>query len=134
MSLLGAVAYASLTRPDAMTYICDLQRVFLSHAANHPHQETERVDKMDASNSERDSLLQVLSRQSPYQNDYVLASCVRRRSLQTGRIKKGHSMRGVCFTLGTGDAHESFSATCKGHLLDFACKSQRHVTRSYVFG
>ena len=39
-------------------------------------------------------------------------------------------MRGAGFTLGSGNVHESFSASCKGHLLDFARKYQRRVTRS----
>ena len=42
----------------------------------------------------------------------------------------GYSLRGALFLRGEGNDRDSFSKNTTVHVLDWACRSQRHVTRS----
>ena len=49
-------------------------------------------------------------------------------------VEDGYSMRGALFCRGVGHNAEDFAGSKTAvHVLDWACKSQRHVTRSTFF-
>ena len=127
MSLLGAIAYTTMTRPDAIVCVCALQRF--------NHEPTIINDKS----------LNALTR---WLQHHPRGLRYRRLSAQSGRgemqyhlrmssdaafkkeEEKGHSMRGACYIKSFGQDQASVTKACQGHFLDFASRSQRHVTRS----
>ena len=127
MSLLGAVAYALMTRIDIAVFVCALQRV--THKPKIIH-----LKRLNAVLR----WIQANPRKLVYQ---PLKGHTHLRCVGDAAFKKeeeaGHSLRGAlflrCFAETSSAAHGAtfaFDSSCKVHVVDSICKSQRHVTRS----
>ena len=125
-SLLGAVAYLVHTRVDVVVFICALQRV-----ASKP--QIQHVNRLNR-------LLRWIQR-----NPRKLAfkkfqtGPTHLRAVSDAAFKKetedGYSLRGALYVRsgpqgGSGTAEAFVSTKEPVHLVEYACKSQRHVTRS----
>ena len=128
MSLLGAVAYLSLTRMDILVFISALQR----HMAKSTFDHVRKLNK----------LLRWVQKH-PYKLHYKRLTSgsgdteggspgTHLRIVSDAAYKReteeGFSLRGAVFCRGPGQQLSgAFTAI---HVLDYICKSQRHVTRS----
>ena len=124
-SLLGAVAYLAHTRVDILVFICALQRHVASPRVEHARK-LNRVLRWVQNNPKK-----------------LVYQCFDRTHVQHLRIvsdaafKKepgdGYSLRGALYlrtqTLSEDDS-EAFVRQAPAHVIEWACKSQRHVTRS----
>ena len=135
MSLLGAVAYALMTRIDVAVFVCALQR--MTHKPKIIHiKRLNAVLRWMQANPKR------LTFQSVKGTSHL-------RCVGDAAFKKeeeaGHSLRGAlflrCFSgISTGtdsrssggftSADSDYSKSTVVHIVDAICKSQRHVTRS----
>ena len=125
MSLLGAVAYALMTRVDVAVFVCALQRV--THKPKIIHiKRLNAVLRWMQANPKR---LTFRSAKGPSHLRCVGDAAFKREE------EAGHSLRGALFlrsfggfTAEAGSANFATSTTV--HIVDAICKSQRHVTRS----
>jgi hypothetical protein len=130
-SLLGAAVFALLTRLDAAVYLVALQRQ--NHQAKVIH-----VKRLNA-------VVRWMQRNPrPLVFGHITETDTHLRMVSDSAFKKedenGHALKGALFLrVGTptgpqllGDTSEQFVSRMV-HVLDYICKTQRHVTRS-TFG
>ena len=135
MSLLGAVAYALMTRIDVAVFICALQRVTHKPKVIHLKRLNAVLRWMQA-NPKR---LTFCPAKGPSTLRCVGDAAFKREE------EAGHSLRGALFLRSFGGittraenqsvggittSHSEFSNSSIVHIVDAVCKSQRHVTRS----
>ena len=117
MSLLGAVAYLCLTRIDIHVFVSALQRH--SHAPKFEH--CRKLNKLLVWIQRHPKKLAY--KRMPMQDTHI-------RIISDAAFKKepedGYSLRGALFLRCSG----SFTNPGPCHVLDWCCKSQRHVCRS----
>jgi hypothetical protein len=121
-SVLGAIAYAVLSRPDIAVFIAALQRQ--SHAPQVIHiKRLNAVVRWAQRNPKSISYNQLGDSQGSHL-----------RMISDAAFKKeddsGHSMRGACYMRCAGTTEESMSSTVCGHLLEWVARQQRRVTRA----
>ena len=130
-SLLGAVAYLTHTRVDVIVFIVALQRYASKPRVEH----VKRLNK----------LLRWIQK-NPKKLAYKNLGGERRESEATGthvraiayasfkkEVDDGYGMRGAIYGRCSGQEPTSFSGEMKNmHVLDYACKSIRQVTRGTV--
>ena len=130
VSLVGAVAYALLTRLDIAVFVSCLQR--MSHKCRIIH-----IKRLNA-------VVRYIQRKHVklvYRN---LPKGVKHlRCVGDAAFKKetdtGHALRGAVFLLCSvagdhsvdgNDPHTYINKSCVHHVLEYVCKSEKHVTRS----
>ena len=120
-SLLGAVAFTSLTRIDAVVFICALQR--WSHQPQIIH-----VKRLNALLR----WMQACPKKLKYSR--MASGIGHLRGIGDAAFKKeeekGFSLRGAVFVRMAGSTVDDFVKSGVCHILDFQSKAQRHVTRS----
>ena len=128
-SVLGAIAYAVLTRPDIAVFISALQR--WSHAPNVIH-----VKRLNAVVRWAQRNPKGITYKQLDNNNRPPGSCVptHLREVSDAAFKKeedsGHSMRGACYIRCAGNRISDMTSSCSGHLLDHVSRAQRRVTRA----
>jgi hypothetical protein len=127
--VLGAIAYAVLTRVDIAVFVSALQR--WSHAPCIIHvKRLNAVVRWAQRNPKSIAYRQLESSNRPA--DSIVATHL--RQISDAAFKKeednGHSMRGACYVRCLGDSVQDMTGSRPGHLLDFVSRSQRRVTRA----
>ena len=125
MSLLGAVAYALMTRVDIAVFVCALQRV--THKPQIIHiKRLNAVLRWMQANPKR-----IWFRRMTGETHLRCVGDAAFRKEET----EGRSLRGALFLravcVGTlPEATAAYTSSSPVHIIDAVCKSQRHVTRS----
>ena len=127
MSLLGAVAYLSHNRIDVVVFICAGQRYSQKPQIQH----VRRLNKLLLWIQRNPKKLGCKRFQQPV----CSSTGTHLRMISDAAYKKetddGYSLRGALYCRGIGTIADSFSGQRSTvHIVDWACKSQRHVTRS----
>ena len=123
-SVLGAIAYAVLTRPDIAVFIAALQRH--SHEPLIIHVKRLNAVVRWAQRNPKSIHFKPLSKQ---------AACLTHlREISDAAFKKeettGHSMRGSCYLRCFGQSEDDFTGTRPCHFLEWVARQQRRVTRA----
>ena len=128
-SVLGAIAYAILTRPDIAVFIAALQR----------YTQTPKIIHVKRLNvvvrwAQRNPKKLVFPRLASDATPKGRATPTHLRLISDAAFKKeeddGHSMRGAVYVRAAGNTQVDFTSSRKGHLLEYVSKQQRRVTRS----
>ena len=128
-SVLGAIAFATLTRPDILVFVSALQR--FSHAPKIIHckrlntvirwakrnPKCLRFAQLDTANRPAGTMIQTHLRM------YADAAFKKEDD-------SGHSMRGALYVRCIGKKIADFQGTRKGHLVDYVGAKQRRVVRA----
>ena len=128
-SILGAIAFAALTRPDLAVFISALQRHSQSPCIIH---------------AKRLNMVVRWAQRNPRRIKYVSLDKLSRptgstvpthlRQYGDAAFKKeettGHSMRGALYIRTAGRDMTTMTNTQYGHLIDYAARSQRRVVRA----
>ena len=128
-SVLGAIAYAVLTRPDIAVFVSALQR----------YSQTPKIIHVKRLNA-----VVRWSQRNPKKLVYGPLDSSNRpagstipthvREISDAAFKKeeddGHSMRGACYVRAAGNQQIDFTSTRRGHLIEYVARQQRRVTRS----
>ena len=128
-SVLGAIAYAVLTRPDIAVFVSALQRWSQSPAIIH----CKRLNAVVrwTQRNPRGICYKPLDSSSRPTGSTVSTHL---REISDAAFKKedtsGHSMRGACWVRCLGNTLDDMQKSSPGHLLEFVARSQRRVTRS----
>ena len=130
MSLLGAVAYLSHTRIDVVVFICAGQR----YSSKPQIQHVKRLNKL-LTWIQRNPKKLVYKRFQTAGHTDSRQPGTHLRILSDAAYKKetddGYSLRGALYCRGFGNTTDKFAGQkTTVHIVDWACKSQRHVTRS----
>ena len=130
MSLLGAVAYLSHTRVDVSVFICALQR----HTAKPQLQHVRKLNKLlnwVQKNPRKLHYGSLGGSRTTEAKDRQTHLRIISDAAYKRETDDGYSLRGALFCRGEGRTTEAFVRTdTPVHVIDWACKSQRHVTRS----
>ena len=139
MSLLGAVAYLSHTRIDIDVFICAGQRF----ASKPQVQHARRLNKLFTwiQRNPKKLIYKQLNKQptggdrciktSGGDNNHNTHLRIFSDAAYKRETEDGYSLRGALYCRGAGTSAESFTnQRATVHIVDWACKSQRHVTRS----
>jgi hypothetical protein len=122
MSLLGAVAYLAHTRADVVVFISALQR----HTAKPQIQHIRKLNKLLSWVQKHPKRLHYRRMSGSHTHLRVVSDAAFKREAEDG-----YSLRGALFLRGGGQQAEDFgNKHTVVHMLDWACKSRRHVTRS----
>ena len=128
-SVLGAIAYAVLTRPDIAVFVSALQR--WSHAPAIIHCKRLNAVVRWAQRNPRGICYKPLDSSSRPTGSTIATHL---REISDAAFKKedtsGHSMRGACWVRCVGNTLDDMQKSSPGHLLEFVARSQRRVTRS----
>ena len=144
-SLLGALAYLAHTRVDILVFICALQRNVAKPRVEHARK-LNRVlrwvqrnpKKLHFAPFDRTSVphLRVVSdaafKKEP-EDGYSLRGALFLRCETSGKAEQqdaGQAGGGDADRLNPTSQHPSFTKTAPAHVIEWACRSQRHVTRS----
>ena len=127
-SILGAIAYAQLTRPDISVFVSALQRH--SHAPQIIHaKRLNAVVKWTQRNPKKLCYMRFArtpeSQGSTGTHLILYSNAAFRKEEDTG-----HSMRGALFLRTYGTSNDDMIATRPCHVLHVIGRSQRRVTRS----
>jgi hypothetical protein len=120
-SVLGAVAYAVMTRPDIAVFVAALQRC--SHAPKIIH-------------CKRLNAVIRWAQRNPKGIAYNPFDCkaTHLRMISDAAFKReedsGHSMRGACYVRCPGVSDNDFVISKPGHLIETVARQQRRVTRA----
>ena len=129
-SVLGAIAYAVLTRPDIAVFVSALQR--WSHAPAIIHCKRLNAVVRWTQRNPRGICYRSLDGGSSRPTGSTVPTHL--RQISDAAFKKedtsGHSMRGACWVRCVGNTLEDMQKSSPGHLLEFVARSQRRVTRS----
>ena len=125
MSVLGAIAFATTTRPDIIIFVSALQRH--SHAPTVIHCKRLNTVVRWAQNTPKRISYKRLGTLNTHLRMYSDAAF-------TKEAEDGRSMRGAMFIRCPGNTEPSFSGKTTGHLIDYVGKSQKKVVRSTVTG
>ena len=138
-SLLGAVAYLSHTRVDIVVFVCAAQR----YASKPQIQHVRRLNKLlgwiqrnpkrlaykslsFGSESDAATVNRETVKQQQHTHLRVLSDAAYKKETEDGC-----SLRGALYCRSSGTSRQSFEDhSSPVHVIDWACKSQRHVTRS----
>ncbi len=129
-SVLGAIAYAVLTRPDIAVFVSALQR--FSHAPLVIHVKRLNAVVRWAQRNPKS----IIYRRLDADNRRPAGSTVptHLRMISDAAFKKeeesGHSMRGAAYVRCLGGTQSDMVKSVNGHLLDYVARSQRRVTRA----
>ena len=130
MSLLGAVAYLSHTRVDALVYISALQR----HNSKPQIIHVKRLNKLLAWLQANPKRLAYRQFDDSGRNNPEAARQTHLRIVSDAAFKRegdtGHCLRGAMFLRAPGQKEKDFIRSCIVHILDYVCRGQRHVARS----
>jgi len=125
-SLLGAVAYLAHTRLDVVVFVSALQRN--SHQSKLEH--LKRLNKLLSWIQHHPK--KILYKGGRKTGGCGIAEASHLRIISDAAFKKetddGYSLRGVVYVRAIGTDPVSKNTIC--HILDWTCKSQRHVCRS----
>ena len=127
-SVLGAIAYAVLTRPDIAVFVSALQRFSQKPLVIH----VKRLNMVVRWAQRNPKKLHYGQLDGTSQPGHCCATHL--RLISDAAFKKeeedGHSMRGAAFVRCAGNKQADFCSTRSGHLLEYVSKQQRRVTRS----
>ena len=125
-SVLGALAFATITRPDIAVFVAALQRV--THAPLIIH--CKRLNAVIRW-AQRNAKKIIYSR---FGGDIQSVPSSHLRMISDAAFKKeeddGHSMRGAIYMRCLGNTAADFVKTAPGHLIEFVSRQQRRVTRA----
>jgi hypothetical protein len=124
MSLLGAIAYLAHTRVDILVFVSALQR----HNAKPEVQHVKKLNKLLAwiQKHPKKLMYKQLGAATAGTHLRIVSDAAFKRETETG-----YSLRGALFLRAAGRSSADIVKPASTiHILDFACKSQRHVTRS----
>ena len=128
-SVLGAIAFASLTRPDIGVFISALQRYSQAPKIIHAKR-LNAVVRWAQRNPRKIAYRALDTQQRPVGS--VVPTHLREHS--DAAFKKeddtGHSMRGAVYVRTLGNKEADMIASRPGHLIDFVARQQRRVTRA----
>jgi hypothetical protein len=129
MSLLGAVAYLAHTRIDVVVFVSALQR----HTSKPQLAHIKRLNKLL-------SWVQRNPKKLAYRklgggSSSAEPAEIHLKAISDAAYKKetedGYSLRGAVFTISEGKLSEAtLGGNPRAHVIDWVCKSQRHVSRS----
>ena len=128
-SVLGAIAFAALTRPDIGVFISALQR----HSQTPKIIHAKRLNAVVrwAQRNPRKIVYRALDKQQRPAGSIIPTHL---REYSDAAFKKeensGHSMRGAVYVRTLGNTEKDMTTTQPGHLIDFTARQQRRVTRA----
>ena len=128
-SVLGAIAFAALTRPDIGVFISALQR----HSQTPKIIHAKRLNAVVrwAQRNPRKIVYKPLDKQQRPAGTIIATHL---REYSDAAFKKeehsGHSMRGAVYIRTLGNTEQDMITTQPGHLIDFTARQQRRVTRA----
>ena len=123
MSLLGAAAFAMLTRLDAAVYIVALQRFTTQGKVIHIKRLNTIVRWMQS------TPVVITYRKIPPD---CMVKIIADSAFKNEDGDKGHALKGALFLRGV-TSEKVWETNAVVHVLDYYCRTQRHVTRS-TFG
>ena len=128
-SVLGAIAYAVLTRPDIAVFVSALQR--WSHAPAIIHCKKLNAVVRWTQRNPKGICYKSLDGGSSRPTGSIVPTHL--REISDAAFKKedisGHSMRGACWVRCLGNTLDDMQISSPGHLLEFVVRSPRRVTR-----
>ena len=132
-SVLGAIAFANLTRVDIMVFVSALQRV--AHKPTHLHCKRLNGVVRWAQRNPKQLVYRRLVITNEAGKESRLVSCDSHLRMYSDAAftkdeEDGRSMRGAVFIRCAGREPEHFNGSTTGHLIDFQGRSQRKVVRA----